>query len=165
MEELRDESRSDRWLGTFVLAPFVLLLVIAVCLPSLVKARRHGNEASAIGALKTLATSEAIFREKDSEHDGNLDYGMLSELNDAQLVDEALGSGRKQGYVFEASYSFLTSEFLWFATANPRAPGLTGERSFNANQSGIIFYKYTPLALDTNSCSLPNDGVIPAVGK
>jgi hypothetical protein len=167
MDEPRDDSdRPNGCVGLFFVAPFLLVVVAAVCAPTAIRSRRYHNEASAIGSLKTIITSESIFREKDAEHDGDLDYGMLSELADAMLLDEALSTGRKQGYVFEASYSFLTSEFLWFAVANPRAPGLTGERSFNASQCGMIFYKTdAALALDTNSCSLPNHGVIPACGK
>jgi prepilin-type N-terminal cleavage/methylation domain-containing protein len=135
----------------------IIAIIAAIAIPNLIQARKHGNEASAIGALKTLATSEAIFREGDKERDGNLDYGMLSELNSTGLIDSVLGSGTKQGYIFQAAYSFSTSEFLWFAMANPAISGTTGDRYFDSNQAGVIFYTTgLQLVLDTDTCILPN---------
>ena len=87
----------------------IIAIIAAIAIPNLIQARKHGNEASAIGALKTIGTSEAIFREGDKERDGNLDYGMLSELGSTGLVDAVLGAGTKQGYIFQVTYGFSTS--------------------------------------------------------
>ncbi len=113
-----------------------------------VQARKHGNEASAIGALKTIATSQALFREGDKEQDGNLDYATLAELDRTKLIDSVLGSGTKQGYQFEVHPVPGTPEFLWYAVARPTAPGTTGERYFYTNQAGVIFYSMTPIEVD-----------------
>src|SRR5947209_12332402 len=113
----------------------IIAIIAAIAIPNLIQARKHGNEASAIGALKTLATPEAIFREGDKEQDGNLDYGMLSELNNTKLIDSVLGGGTKQGYLFQVTYSFHTSEFLWFGLGNPAISGTTGDRYFDSNQA------------------------------
>jgi prepilin-type N-terminal cleavage/methylation domain-containing protein len=137
-------------------------VIAAISIPNLLQSRKNAAESAAIGAMKTLCTAEAIFREGDKENDGNLDYGMLSELLATNLVDPLLGSGKKQGYLFEASYSFSTSEFLWFATANPVAPGITGDRYWLTNMAGVIFYTTGQTTfVDTNSCLLPAQGVIP----
>ncbi len=140
----------------------IIAIIAAIAIPNLIQARKHGNEASAIGGLKTIGTSQAIFREGDKEQDGNLDYGMLSELNNTKVVDSVIGSGTKQGYFFQVVYSFNTSEFLWFGLANPSLAGTTGDRYFAANQAGVIFYT-TGLNLqpDTDTCVLPNSGVVP----
>src|SRR5438105_4834151 len=108
----------------------IIAIIAAIAIPNLLAARKHANETAAIGALKTIGTSQAIFREGDKERDGNLDYGMLSELNATSLVDSVLGSGTKQGYLFQAVYGFSTSEFLWFGVANPALAGTTGDRYF-----------------------------------
>lgn len=135
----------------------IAVIVAAISLPNLIRSRKQGDEARAIGALKTIATSEAIFREGDKENDGDLDYGMLSELAATKLVDAELGSGTKSGYLFEAAYSVTTSEFLWFATANPAVFGVTGDRALQTNQAGVLFYTSSlpALTLDTASCWLP----------
>jgi prepilin-type N-terminal cleavage/methylation domain-containing protein len=150
-----------------IMAVSIALVIAAVCMTDFIRGRKHEMEAGAIGALKTVSTAESIFHECDKEHDGNLDYGMLSELDAMNLVDPLLGAGRKRGYFFEATYSYTTSEFLWFGVANPTRPGVTGDRSFDVNQAGVIFYPSGGgrLELDTGSCWLPRSGHIPAVGK
>ncbi|MEZ0228914.1 MAG: DUF2059 domain-containing protein [Planctomycetota bacterium] len=122
-----------------------------------------GNEASAIGALKTIATSQAIFREGDKDANGELDYGTLEQLGKTMLVDGVLGSGKKQGYVFECAPGTESKEFLWWATASPEKPGVTGKRYFWTNQAGVIFYSTKPITVDKKSCKQP-EGVIP-VGR
>jgi hypothetical protein len=132
-----DERSRDRWwIDVAIVAP-LLALPFA---PLLVDRRRPGTEARAIGALKTFNTSQTLFREGDKEGDGTLDYATLDELSNASLVDGVLGSGVKEGYRFEVRASPTTSEFLWFAVANPVDPGVTGDRFFCTNEGGIIYY-------------------------
>ncbi len=143
----------------------IISIIAAIAIPNLIAARKHGNEANAIGALKTIVTAETMFNQKDSDKDANLDYGMLSELNSTQLIDPVLGSGTKAGYIYEASYSFTTSEWLWFGVANPALAQQSGDRYFATNHGGNVFYTSTfKLALDTSTCVLPNNGLSP-VGK
>jgi prepilin-type N-terminal cleavage/methylation domain-containing protein len=143
----------------------LLSVIAALMVPNLVASRKAGYEAGALGALKAVSTTEVIFREGDKEKDGNFDYGMLSELANANLVDSMLGGGTKQGYRFQASYSFARSEFLWFGIATPLIVGTTGDRYFETNVSGLIYYTTkNALPLDTLSCLLPTPGTT-AVGK
>ena len=58
----------------------IIAIIAAIAIPNLIEARKNGNETAAIGALKTLGSAQALFRESDKENDGNLDYGTLSEL-------------------------------------------------------------------------------------
>jgi prepilin-type N-terminal cleavage/methylation domain-containing protein len=139
----------------------IISIIAAIAIPNMMAARMAGNETSAVGALKTIASAETMFNEGDRESDGNLDYGMLSELSNVTLVDSVLGSGTKAGFFFQVTYSFLSSEYLWFGTANPSLPTLTGERYFSVNMGGAIFYtSANSLNVDTNTCVLPNNGVI-----
>jgi competence protein ComGC len=143
----------------------IISIIAAIAIPNMMAARKHGNEANAIGALKTIVTAETVFNQKDSEQDGNLDYGMLSELKNTGLVDPVVGSGTKAGYVFEVSYSLSTSEWLFFGTANPALAQQSGDRYFATNHGGGIFYTSSvSVSLDVSSCSLPNNGLTP-VGK
>ena len=120
---------------------------------------------AAVGALKTITTSQSVFREGDKEQDGNLDYGMLTELSNITLIDSVLGAGSKQGFYFSCTYSYLTSEFLWFALANPQVPTSSGDRYFETSAAGVIFYTTNlNLSIDTNTCTLPQPGLTP-VGK
>jgi hypothetical protein len=125
--------------------------------------RHVGNEVAAIGALKTIGSAQALFREADKEGDGNLDYGTLFELGEAGtsgLIDSVLASGTKQGYYFQAGYGLQTSEFLWFATAEPAIPGTTGDRYFATNQEGVIFYTTSgPFRFNLDDCGIPSEAI------
>jgi hypothetical protein len=114
------------------------------------------GEMRAIGALKTIATAESIFREGDRDGNGALDYASLAQLGRAQLIDAVLASGTKDGYLFEATASTSTSEFLWFATARPIKPGWSGERYFVTNHSAVIFYTTAaPIVFNSTDCTIP----------
>ncbi len=134
----------------------IIAVIAVIAIPSLMQSRKHANEGSAIASLHELGGEQTLFREGDKEHDGNVDYGMLSELSNVGLLDSVLGAGTKQGYLFAATYGFASSEFLWYATASPVLHGQTGDRFFVTNNSGTIFYTGTgPVALDTSSCKIP----------
>jgi len=134
----------------------VMLILVAEFIPTCTCGRKYGNEASAIGALKTVMQSEAL------QHERSGYYVSLPPLAEAQLVDPLIGSGTKLGYTFQASPSRQDPLHLWFAVANPTVPGTTGDRYFATNQAGVIFYTTAAkLELDTASCSLPNNGLIP----
>lgn len=141
-----------------------LLLVVAIVgtvawslRPRLIGQPKYGNEPAAIGALKTLTTSQALFREGDKDLDGAIDYAAtLAELSEHQLIDEVLGSGTKQGYLFWVTRSPAEPTFRWAATARPMVPRGTGDRYFATNHLGVIFYTTTgPIPIDPHACAIP----------
>lgn len=142
----------------------IIAIVAAIAIPNLIQARKHGNETAAIGALKTVTTAESIFREADKDQNGTLDYGTLADLSVSQMIDVVLGSGTKQGYLFQAGPGLTTAEFLWFAAANPAVFTVTGDRYFCVNFRGAIFYTTAgSITLNTTDCMLPTTTV--PVGK
>ncbi len=137
----------------------IIAIIAAIAIPNLLEARKNGNETAAIGAMKTIGAAQSIFREGDKEKDGNIDYGTLLELSTAGasggLIDAVLGSGSKQGYLFQAGYSTTTSEFLWQCIASPSVPGTTGDRYFVTNHQGVTFYTTsTTFILNTGDCTI-----------
>lgn len=131
----------------------IIALIAALALPNMMASRRMANETSAIASLKQVMNAETLFRESDREKDGNNDYGMLSELVTTDLVDPILGQGTKSGYMFEATYSYTSSEFLWFCVGNPVVQNGTGDRGLVINNMGAVFYSTDMrLGLDTQSC-------------
>jgi hypothetical protein len=117
--------------------------------------KREANETSAIGALKTIATSQAIFREGDKDGNGVLDYGTLEALGKAQLIEATLASGKKRGYVFECQPGD-PCEFLWWATASPEKPGESGNRYFFINHAGVVYWSEKPFVVDKKKCEIPD---------
>jgi hypothetical protein len=149
----------------YVGGALVALVIVAVVTPN--DHRDHRPRSSrAIYALKAITTAQMLFHEGDKDGDGTLDYATLAELSSATLVDAVLGSGRKDGYVFQVRPSATSPEWMWMAVANPEEPGpVTGERYLVTNHAGIIYY--TGLqggAFELNdACEIP-PGALP-VGK
>jgi hypothetical protein len=155
----RDDPRSEIWTWlsiAFPLFAFVACVVTMLAMDARRLRQKREHEQSAKRALWTIAEAQSIFREGDKDGNGVLDYGTLAQLGAARLIDPELASGTKDGYVFAAGPSTSTSEYLWFAVANPEVPGVTGDRSFATNYSAVIFYSTTAqIALNTTDCVIP----------
>jgi len=121
-------------------------------------------EAPPIGALKTISTAESIYRETP----GNGRYTTLERLREANLVDSALGSGTKKGYLFEVHPSTTTPELLWWALARPRSSE-DGDRVFFAGPDGFQYYKVVEKPEDLSVSVDPETAAVPSgftpVGK
>lgn len=112
--------------------------------------RAEGDEAAAIGALKTLWTAQLLFREGDAERDGVLDYGTLAELEAAGLVEPGLGG---QGYRLEVRVApGELAQWRWMALATPEGEG---RRTFATNHLGVI--RYEPGLALRDDCDLPGE--------
>lgn len=134
----------------------IISIIAAIAIPNLLSARKHGNHAAAITSLKTIYSAQTLFRENDKEEDDLFDYGSLLELSNTGLVDGVLGSGTKQGYVFQCAPSATNPEFLWFAVANPVQPTASGDLYFAINMRGAVYYTAAAaIPLDTITCQIP----------
>jgi prepilin-type N-terminal cleavage/methylation domain-containing protein len=62
----------------------IIAIIAAIAIPGLLRARISANEGSAIGAMRTLSTSQAQFQSQaqvDQDADGQGEYGVLGELS------------------------------------------------------------------------------------
>ena len=125
----------------------IIAIIAAIAIPNLIEARKTGNETSAIGALRTISSVQAQFREGDRDNDSTLDYATsLVELSNAGLIDNVLGGGTKSGYVFTMS----GDTFDWQASATP-VTKTTGTRNFTICTDGVVRFAAAAVA----SCSSP----------
>ena len=139
----------------------IIGIIAAIAVPGLLRARMSGNEASAIGSIRTISSAEATF----ASSCGAGGYAnSLADLADpptaggpgfipADLAGAIDASNLKSGYFFEvtdngsttvttntnAICNGATETFTGFlATAEPGDPGTTGTRFFLTDQSGQI---------------------------
>ena len=136
---------------------FVFLIIPAIMIPNLLRARMAANEASAVGSLRTLTTAEIAY----SSTCPKIGFAYaLAEMGpngtvcpDAKNeIDTSLASGFKSGYRFTPHISSFTGQvpetgFGW--NADPLSPA-TGQRHFFVDQSGVIRVSKTGQA-DENS--------------
>jgi type IV pilus assembly protein PilA len=129
----------------------IILIIAAIAIPNLLRAKISANESSAVGSIRTINTSEVSYATT---------YGTgyapaLTNLGGvtpctasaatACLIDPFLSAGTKSGYTFQAlpntGAGTTISPFTGVeVTANPLNVGTTGQRSFCSDQSGVIRY-------------------------
>lgn len=141
-EEIK--TKSMHLVGGLGLVMFSLT-ILAIAIPSTLRATIPSNESSAIGALRTVASAQSSFQEDvevDVDGDGTGEFGSLAALanTDPPFIDEMLGSGQKSGYYFKVIVSNRAdeAEVQWWATACPVEYEKTGVRTFYVDESGAI---------------------------
>lgn len=123
----------------------IILIIAAIAIPNLLRARMAANEASAVGSIRTINTGMITY---------NSTYptiGFASSLanlggtapctpasNTACLIDSVLSSGTKSGYTFGATGAGGTPATKYYATAIPVTQNQTGIRSFCAFEDAVV---------------------------
>jgi type IV pilus assembly protein PilA len=123
----------------------VILIIAAIAIPNYIQSKMRANEPSTAQSLRNIATAELVysttygidFSTSLTQLSGT---GVTPDLNNAGLIDEALASGTKSGYVFV--YTPLATDALghtstYSLTADPQTP-TTGQRHFYTDQTCVI---------------------------
>jgi len=115
----------------------IIAIIAAIAIPNLLEARKSANESAAISSLRTLVTTQQLFRDSDRDGDGLADFAesLTALQNNGNLIDSTLASGNKQGYTFAMTAG--ASNLSWSCTAIP-VSNKTGTRRFFADESGVI---------------------------
>jgi len=120
----------------------ILAIVAAIAIPSLLNARKSGNEASAISSLRTLSAVNEEYRTRFGSYSDS-----LANLSATGHIDEVLASGTKSGYTF----TYAGAAATWMTSAGPQGAGLTGDRAFFVDQSGMIRCELSGTATSASS--------------
>lgn len=113
----------------------VIVLLSAIAIPNLLRARLHANESSAQASLKTISTAEVTYRISNST------YANLTQLGEAvpAYIDGILGCAQppclKNGYDFDTTD---LTEQTFHAKAVTVTPNGTGVRSFCVTEDGVV---------------------------
>ncbi len=122
----------------------VILIIAAIAVPNLMRARRAANESSAVSSVRTITSSEIIYAATYPS------VGYTCTLSDlgpysgspsstaAGLIDAVLASGQKAGYTFVLSNCTGTPAVTFTLNADPLPSG--GIRKFCADESGVLRY-------------------------
>jgi len=127
----------------------VMLIIAAIAIPNLLRARMAANEASAVGTLRTYNTAIVAYATQcanigfpNSAHDLGPGGG---DCNGANLVDPVLAApaAMRNGYQFYYSPGPADSSghiISYTITADPITQNTTGIRHFFVDESGVIRY-------------------------
>jgi type IV pilus assembly protein PilA len=117
----------------------IILIIAAIAIPNLLRSKMAANEASAVGSLRTLNTSSVAYSTTYGTYPPaltNLGPASSPSSTAADLIDSVLAGGNKSGYTF--TFSPGTSNLSYSITAAPSTAGVTGQRYFFTDQSGVI---------------------------
>lgn len=127
--------------------PFILLIVAAIAIPNLLRARMAANEASSVGVLRTINTANATYA-------GTYKAGFASSLKalggsscgnpskeNACLIDASLAGGQKSGYRFSYTSEDADQDGIidkYFVEASPVSKGSSGQSTFCSDETGVV---------------------------
>jgi type IV pilus assembly protein PilA len=156
----------------------IILIIAAIAIPNLLRAKIAANEASAVGSMRTIVTAEVAYNSAGWTDGGtppkqvgfsaaliNLGPNGSTDschvptstqtcLIDAVLAGAATGSP-KSGYTFaytpqaDAVSNFTNISFA--LNGNPASQGQTGNRYFYADASGVIRFNPAGTAASTDT--------------
>ena len=123
----------------------IILIIAAIAIPNLLRARIAANEASAVGSVRTINTAEVSYATSFpatgfSANLANLGGGATTapSITNADLIDTVLGAGAKSGYNFTYGGTTGTPTVTYTVSAKPISQGSSGVRGFFTDQSGVI---------------------------
>src|SRR5216684_231339 len=141
----------------------IILIIAAIAIPNLLKAKMAANESSAAGAIRTVNTAQVSFATLGPLGGPAAACAppALSTILQACLVDELLsGFGPvpfvKSGYRFNMAAGAVVGPPLvtYFVTATPVSLGTSGQNMFCSDQSGVVRHSPTGAGCTVASLAL-----------
>jgi prepilin-type N-terminal cleavage/methylation domain-containing protein len=140
----------------------VIGIVSAISLPAMLRARRSGNEAAAIGSLRALNSAESSYAAAAGKGGFSPTLAELAAACPGSAVgfispDLSTDPSVKSGYTVTMAAASTSSagpndcngvatETAYYVTAIPVAAGLSGLRGFASTGGGTIFFDQAGLA-------------------
>ena len=126
----------------------IILIIAAIAIPNLLRSRIAANEASAVGSIRTINTSEVTYASTYPSV-GFTDLASLGgtggSSGGAGLIDSVLAGGTKSGYSFKVT-GLTGTPFTTYAVNGDPLNSQTGQRHFYSDQSGVIRYNTSAVA-------------------
>jgi len=143
----------------------IILIIAAIAIPNLLRSRIAANEASAVGSVRTINTSEVTYASTYSDIGYSSSLAALGPgtstctsavtstaacLIDSVLSGATVSSSPKSGFFFTYTDTTGTPSIIYTLAADPAVRGQTGQRSFFSDQSGVIRFNASAAASATD---------------
>ncbi len=134
----------------------IILIIAAIAIPNLLRAKMAANEASAVGSVRTINTGAVTYSSTYGAgyppalaNEGGT-IGTTVSCAGAQLIDQSLATAvsaasAKSGYYFTytaggtaVTVGACTGNPTYTVIATPSVAGQTGQRLFFSDNSGVI---------------------------
>jgi prepilin-type N-terminal cleavage/methylation domain-containing protein len=127
----------------------IILIIAAIAIPNLLRSRIAANEASAVGSMRTINTSELTYANSYPQQG----FTVLGSLGGAQPCTPApatacildpvlsLAPNNKSGYAFTLALVGAVPVGAYTSNADPLTFGTTGSRHFFSDASFVIRFQ------------------------
>ena len=137
----------------------IILIIAAIAIPNLLRARMAANESSAVASIRTINTAMVTY---NSTYPTVGFAGSLAVLGGvapctptsttACLIDSVLAGGVKSGYNFAAAPGVVAApQTTYYATAIPITLNQTGTRSFCSFEDAVVRVQPTGAAIGSEA--------------
>ncbi|HWC18166.1 MAG TPA: prepilin-type N-terminal cleavage/methylation domain-containing protein [Terriglobales bacterium] len=137
----------------------IILIIAAIAIPNLMRAKMAANEASAVGSVRTIITGEVTYNSAnwnvngvpigysqalaDLGSGGNAGCPAPSPTSTCYIDDVLAAQATKSGYQFtyapvKGQGNAANVNVSFTVNANPSSPGQTGVRFFFGDDSGVV---------------------------
>ena len=137
----------------------IILIIAAIAIPNLLRSKMAANEASAVGSMRTINTTSTQYSTTYGGYPPTLSVlggpaGGAATSSSAELIDAVLAGGTKSGYSFSYTSGATDTNgnvLQYTMTAVPTSAGVTGQRTFFTDQTGVIRADATGATASVNS--------------
>jgi type IV pilus assembly protein PilA len=137
----------------------IILIIAAIAIPNLLRARISANEASAVSSMRTMNTACITYNSTYGQYPpavsdlGPVTAPAIPSSTTADLLDQVLapasGTPQKSGYNF--TYAAGAGNATYTINGDPVTVNQTGVRHFFTDQSGVIRFNAAATAAVTDS--------------
>jgi type IV pilus assembly protein PilA len=139
----------------------IILIIAAIAIPNLMRARMSANESSAVGGVRTISTAEVSYNTTYPTigYTSALSYlagtasPCVSTSANACLIDSVLASGTKSGYTYTMGLGSTTGtpQPTYNVVSTAVIPNQTGVRYFCSFEDAVV--RYSSATIAANSCT------------
>jgi type IV pilus assembly protein PilA len=132
----------------------IILIIAAIAIPNLLRARIAANESSAVASIRTVSTAEATYESANPLIGFATSLSVLGGAGSpctltattACLIDNTLAQGTKSGYLFVATpHAAGGVNATNTVSAVPVSFNQTGVRGFCANEDAVVRSSVPPV--------------------
>jgi type IV pilus assembly protein PilA len=140
----------------------IILIIAAIAIPNLLRARIAANESSAANSIRTISTAQVTynstyptigFAASLTNLTGTCTGTVVPTSTSACLIDTVLAGGTKSGYSFTMGSYGGTPAGSYEADAAPTSANQTGVRYFCSNADAVVRYSTSAAFTGGGNCT------------
>jgi type IV pilus assembly protein PilA len=131
----------------------IILIIAAIAIPNLLRARIAANESSAVGSVRTINTAQITYSSSYATVGYATSLANLAGTScsppsstGACLIDSQLAGGSKSGYSFSVGGASGTPNWSYQVLASPITPNQSGVRYFCSFADAVVRVNATAIA-------------------